>query len=341
MELKTDKLGVAVNDEFYMQLALNKAWRYQGLTYPNPAVGAVVTCNGAILAIEAHQKAGTSHAEVLALLSTYEKISQTKIAFDRFDAQKAHDFLLDLPSNFFSACSIYVTLEPCSHLGKTPSCANLLQRLALDKVFVGTKDMIEGHDNGAKNLKNVTFGVLEEQCKALLEPFYIWQSRAFVLFKIAQTSNARIGGGYLSSQASLKHVHQLREVCDTLLIGGNTVRVDRPTLDCRFTQGKAPNVKIYSKEDDFDREIPLFGVPNREVDVVSELSFLEKPSFVLVEGGEGMLNALKDKIDWILIYQTPKLSTNSLTYNTTMNLDFLHIDKKDVDMMIWSKNLGH
>jgi diaminohydroxyphosphoribosylaminopyrimidine deaminase/5-amino-6-(5-phosphoribosylamino)uracil reductase len=169
----------------------------------------------------------------------------------------------------------------------------------------------------------------------------IWQTRAFVLFKLAQTSNGRIGGGYLSCEESLKHVHQLREVCDTLLIGGNTVRVDRPTLDCRFTQGKAPSVTIYAKEDNFAREIPLFSVENREVNISNDLTFLEKPSFVLVEGGEGMLNALKEKIDWLLIYQTPKLSTNNLTYNTTMNLSFLHQSKIDVDLMIWSRQIGH
>jgi len=334
-----------MQDEFYMQLALNKAWQYQGLTYPNPAVGAVVVCNGVIIAIEAHHKAGTSHAEVLALLSAYENLSKNTIDFESSDASKAHDFLLHLPENFFSNCTIYVTLEPCSHTGKTPSCANLLKKLKLHKIFIGIKDSIKGHDNGAKNLENVTFGILEEACKALLEPFTIWQKRAFVLFKLSQTSNGRIATnsneGYLSSKASLMHVHQLRGVCSTLLIGGNTVRVDRPILDCRFADSEAPHVKIYAKEDNFDRDIALFNVVNREVDVVDNLDFLNKPSFVMVEGGEGMLNALQDNIDWMLFYQTPKLSTNTLTYNTTMNLAFLHTEKKDVDLMIWSKNLGH
>jgi len=94
----------------------------------------------------------------------------------------------------------------------------------------------------------------------------IWQKQAFVLFKLAQTTNGRIATnnneGYLSSQASLLHVHQLREVCSILLVGGNTVRVDRPTLDCRFTQGKAPDVVIFSREDTFDRDIPLFHIKN-------------------------------------------------------------------------------
>jgi len=241
-----------MNDEFYMQLALEKAWQFQGLTYPNPAVGAVIIHKREIIAIEAHQKAGTSHAEVLALLVAYEHISYKTIDFSKFDAQKAHDFLRSLPKDFFSQCTIYVTLEPCSHVGQTPSCAGLLKSLNLAKIIIGTKDTIEGHGNGAEIVgrgvlaPTITVGVLEKECKALLEPFMIWQKRAFVLFKLAQTSNARIGGGYLSSKASLTHVHQLRVACDTLLIGGNTVRVDRPTLDCRFMEAKAPDVKIYA-----------------------------------------------------------------------------------------------
>ncbi len=328
-------------DEIMMQLALNKAWEYQGLTYPNPAVGAVVTHNGKILAIEAHQKAGTSHAEVLAFVSAYETMSNQKIDFDPLNAEEAHTFLLNLPQNIFSQCTVYVTLEPCSHKGKTPSCASLLHTLNLMRTVIGIKDPIDGHDGGSRLLKNVTIGVLEEECNALLEPFMIWQNRAFVLFKLAQTSNGQIGGGYLTCKTSLKHVHKLREVCNTLFIGGNTVRVDRPTLDCRFTEGKAPNIKIYAKDDNFNRNIPLFSIDNREVEITDQLDFLNEPSFVLVEGGEGMLNALREKIDWMLIYQTPKLSRNNLTYNTTMNLQFLHQEKKDVDLMIWSRQIGH
>ena len=334
-----------MKDEFFMQLALEKAWEYQGLTYPNPTVGAVVTLDGKILSVEAHQKAGTSHAEVLALLSAYEALSQKQIDFDPANAQKAHAFLLTLPKDFFSECTIYVTLEPCSHEGKTPSCASLLQSLGLHSVVIGIHDPVEGHGGGMQKLENARVGVLKEACQALIEPFLLWQKRAFVLFKLAQTTNGRIGtdanDGYLSGKASLTHVHQLREVCDTLLIGGNTVREDRPTLDCRFVEGKAPNVKIYAKEDNFDRTIPLFGIQDREVDIVDRLDFLTQPSFVLVEGGEGMLNALKEKIDWMLLYQTPKLSTNNLTYNISMNLHFLHQGKKERDLMIWSKQIGY
>jgi len=330
------------SNEIYMQQAINKAWQYQLRTYPNPAVGCLILCNGEIVALEAHQKAGTSHAEILALLSAYESISNQKIDFDRFNSHLAHEFLYSLPKGFFSECSICVTLEPCSHIGKTPSCASLLAHIKPKKVIVALLDPIKGHDGGINRLKQedifVEVGVLQDRAKELLEPFLIWQKRAFVVFKIAQTSNGKIGGGYLSSQKSLTHVHQLRAVCDYMVIGGNTVRVDRPTLDCRFTKDIPPNIIIYSKNRDFDNSIALFNVKNRDVIITDNLDF-DRPSFILVEGGEGMMNALKNKIDWFLQYQTPKLSVHNSSYNLDLDLQFLFVDKRGVDLLLWSRVL--
>ena len=328
------------SNEIYMTQALKKAWEYQLRTYPNPAVGALILCKNEIIAVEAHQKAGTSHAEVLAFMAAYETLSGKEITFDRFDAHKAHEFLYALPKDFFSECDIYVTLEPCSHEGKTPSCASLLARLKPRKVVVATLDPIEGHDGGLARLEEqgieVEVGICEKEALELLEPFLIWQKRAFVLFKIAQTSNGKIGGGYLTCKESLTHVHQLRAVCTDMLIGGNTVRVDRPTLDCRFTGDRAPDIIIYAKEDNFDRTIPLFSVEERFVQITNVLDF-SRPSFILVEGGEGMINALKDKIDWLLQYQTPKLSSHSSSYDVDLNLEFLFQDRRGIDLMLWSK----
>jgi len=327
------------SNQIYMNQALKKAWQYQLRTYPNPAVGCLVLYNGEIVAIEAHQKAGTSHAEVLALLSAYESLSNQKIEFDRFDAGKAHEFLYSLPQGFFADATVFVTLEPCSHVGQTPSCASLLAEIKPKKVVIATLDPIKGHDGGMKRLLEqgieVEVGICEKEAFELLEPFLIWQKRAFVLFKIAQTSNGKIGGGYLSSKESLTHVHQLRSVCSQMIIGGNTVRVDRPTLDCRFTGDVAPNISIYSKTNDFDRNIPLFQVEGREVVVTDTLDF-SKPSFVLVEGGGGMMNALKENIDWLLQYQTPKFSSHSSNYDADLDLKFLFQEKKGIDLMLWS-----
>jgi len=325
-----------------MQLAIDKAWEFQGLTYPNPAVGAVVTYDNRIVSIEAHQKAGESHAEVLALIEAYKNISNQDIDFDKFNAKEAHQFLRDLPKGYFSKCEIFVTLEPCNHYGQTPSCASLLEYLNLKHIFIAIKDPIEEHSNGAKRLNNVTIGIKEREAKELIEPFLIWQERAFVLFKIAQSSNGRVStnlnNGYLSSKESLIDVHKMRGVCSKLLVGGETVRVDFPRLDCRFIEANPPDIYIYSKKNNFNRDkIPLFNIKNREVDIGDDLSFLDKPSFVIVEGGEGILKALSSKIDWILIYQTPMLSTNLSIYNIDKNLNFLKLQQNSKDIKIWSK----
>jgi diaminohydroxyphosphoribosylaminopyrimidine deaminase/5-amino-6-(5-phosphoribosylamino)uracil reductase len=336
-----------MNDEFYMQLAIDKAWEYQGLTYPNPAVGAVVTHHGQIVSIEAHQRAGTSHAEVLALVRAYEAILEDVVDFDLMDAMAAHDFLRSLPEGFFAECSIYVTLEPCAHEGRTPSCASLLAHLRLARVVIGTLDPLPGHGGGAQiagrgvPTPTVTMGVAEEACRDLIEPFLIWQERAFVLLKLAQTHNGRITGGIISSEASRTHVHRLRGVCDTLLIGGNTVRADRPILDSRLSGDRAPDAVIYSRSDEADQTISLFDVAGRNVRITDDLSWLDRPGFVLVEGGGGMLRALVGRVDWMLTYQAPKLASEQLPYNTATNLQYLHTTEVGGDLMIWSRNLGN
>lgn len=330
--------------QFFMQLAIDAAWKNQLLTYPNPAVGSVVVENGKILSIEVHKKAGSSHAEVMALMSAYEAKSGKRVSFDKDDSFASHEFLQSLPKDFFSKCSIYVTLEPCSHIGKTPPCASLLGDLNIKSVYIACKDPVAKHSGGEEYLRNlginVQCGILEHEAKELLEPFTIWQNRAFVIFKLAQSLNGRIGGKNISSLASKTHMHGIRNVCSKLLIGGSTVRIDRPILDSRLIDGKAPDIFIYSKDEKtIDKSIPIFNVKNRSVEIGDNLDFLNTPSLVMIEGGEGMLEALKDKIDWFLIYQAPTLSANKLSYNADLRLKTLHIDKKEEDIIIWSKKI--
>jgi diaminohydroxyphosphoribosylaminopyrimidine deaminase/5-amino-6-(5-phosphoribosylamino)uracil reductase len=324
----------------FLEMAINEAYKYQFLTYPNPAVGAVVVKNGAVLSIEAHKRAGTSHAEVLALLSAYEKLEEKSVDFDKNSSKEAHKFLLSLPDGYFKDCTIYVTLEPCSHIGKTPSCANLLKELKPKRVVIGALDPITSHSGGLEMLKSAGIEAINLNSKDahnLIEPFIIWQKRAFVLFKIAQSLNGQIGGGYLSSQDSLTHTHKIRDISSKLLIGGNTVRVDRPTLDARFCQGRAPDIVIYSKDKIFDKDIALFNVPNRDVQITDSLEFLNKPGFILVEGGEGMLNAMQGKIDWLLTYITPKIAPKSVGYFANLELEILHTMPSGVDVAMFSR----
>jgi diaminohydroxyphosphoribosylaminopyrimidine deaminase/5-amino-6-(5-phosphoribosylamino)uracil reductase len=328
-----------------MQAAIDAAWEYQGLTYPNPAVGCVVSKNNQILSVSAHQKAGTSHAEVLALIEAYEQMSGENINFDKFDSKLSHDFLCTLPKYFFESCTLYVTLEPCNHDGATPSCALLLIDLGIKNIFISSLDPIAGHGGGANRLEEsgctVNIGLLKTESQELLEPFLIWQNRAFVLFKLAQTMNGNISDGIISSLESRTHTHRLRSACSLMIIGGNTVRCDNPILDCRLIDKKAPDIFIYTKDESgIDKSSIIFNVPNRNIEIGDNLDFLDKPSFVLVEGGIAMLEALKDKIDWVLFYSAPVIRGGGVFATFESSLKFLHCKRTEKDLIIWSKFNG-
>lgn len=166
-----------LSSEFYMQLALDAAWKYQGLTYPNPCVGAVVLGpHGEILAIEAHQEAGKPHAEVNALKQAYVNLTHDKTILELSDSFEIHNFLITHHHNCFKECSIFVTLEPCNHVGKTPACAHLIKELALKKCVIAHKDLHVKAAGGIKTLEDagieVEVGILEQQAQDLLTPFF-------------------------------------------------------------------------------------------------------------------------------------------------------------------------
>ena len=167
---------MVIDNNFYMRLALREAWKYQGLTYPNPAVGCVIVSeHGEILAVEAHHKAGFPHAEVNALKQAYFKLTQDTSILTLEVSLDIHTYLLNNHHNIFKNCSVYTTLEPCSHIGKTPSCATLMSELGIKKIYVGALDENEIAQNGnkllEKNGSEVYTDVLKEECDALVYPF--------------------------------------------------------------------------------------------------------------------------------------------------------------------------
>ena len=196
-----------IDDKFYMNLAIDEAWKYQLLTYPNPAVGCVVVKNGELLCIEAHKHAGQSHAEVNALKSAYlKKHPKDKLKTIK-DAFKIHEYLITHHNGFFTDCDVYVTLEPCNHVGKTPSCANLLKELKPKRVIIAHEDINKEAKGGIKTLQNeninVSLGCMKEEAYDLLYPFLKWSNSSFIFYKMAQTLNGTIDGGYISSKTNL------------------------------------------------------------------------------------------------------------------------------------------
>ncbi|MEO1938602.1 MAG: bifunctional diaminohydroxyphosphoribosylaminopyrimidine deaminase/5-amino-6-(5-phosphoribosylamino)uracil reductase RibD, partial [Sulfurimonas sp.] len=208
---------MVINDSFYMRLALNEAWKYQGLTFPNPAVGCtVVGGHGEILAVEAHHKAGGPHAEVNALKQAYYKLTDDSYILALTDSADIHTHLLSNHNGIFEDAKLYTTLEPCSHYGKTPSCASLIAELGIKEVYIGSNDTNKKAANGSMLLSMnncmVYSEILKDECDVLLYPFQKILVSNFVYFKWAQRLNGTTDGGIISSIESHKHVHALRDV---------------------------------------------------------------------------------------------------------------------------------
>lgn len=313
-----------IDDNFYMRLAIDEAWKHQLLTYPNPAVGCVIVKNQRLLAVEAHKEAGMPHAEVNALKTAYLKDNPNSILKTKNSSFDIHQFLLQNHNGFFNDCEIYVTLEPCNHIGKTPSCANLLKELKPKRVIISVKDPNKQATGGSETLKNenidVTIGILEKDGLNLILPFISWQNKSCIFFKMAQTLNGSIDGK-ISSNRALAYVHTLRDKIDLLVIGGNSVRIDKPTLDTRYIQGKNPDIFIYSKNKVFDNSIPLFKIPNRKVLISDDLYKLLDYKFIMIEGVYNLLDKLKERIDFFILIISPKIRKGQNALNE-IDLDF-------------------
>lgn len=330
-----------INDNFYMKLAIDEAWKYQLLTYPNPAVGCVIVKDGKLLAIEAHKEAGMPHAEINALKAAYLKVNPNSVVKTKSSSSDIHEFFLKNHNGFFNDCDIYVTLEPCNHIGKTPSCANLLKELKPKRVIISVKDPNKTAAGGLETLINanidISIGILEEEGLNLLLPFISWQNKSCIFFKMAQTLNGSIDGK-ISGNRALAYVHTLRDKIDLLVIGGNSVRVDKPTLDARYIAGRAPDVFIYSKNKIFDNNIPLFRIPNRNVIISDDLFKLLDYKFVMIEGVYTLLDKLKERIDFLILIVNSKIKNGQNALNDIdINFEILHENYIGDDKIIFLK----
>ncbi len=213
------------NHEFYMNLAIQNAMATKGQTDPNPLVGSVIVNDNRIVGIGAHLKAGEPHAEINAL----------RMAGDKAEGG-----------------TIYVTLEPCSHHGRTGPCAEAIVRAGLKKVVVATLDpnpLVAGR--GVKILQDagieVIIGVCEEQSIKMNEVFnkYIVKNIPFVVMKSASTLDGKIATNssdskWITSAEARNDVHQLRNEIGAILVGVNTVLKDNPELTTRIPNGRNP-----------------------------------------------------------------------------------------------------
>ncbi|WP_285768225.1 bifunctional diaminohydroxyphosphoribosylaminopyrimidine deaminase/5-amino-6-(5-phosphoribosylamino)uracil reductase RibD [Peribacillus sp. SI8-4] len=215
------------DDQYYMKLALDLAASAKGKTNPNPVVGAVIVKDGVIAGTGIHRKAGEPHAEV-------------------------HAF--KMAGEYAEGATLYVTLEPCSHYGKTPPCANLVKESGVHRVVVATQDPNpEVAGRGIAILRDagiqVEVGVLEKEAQRLNERFIhnMTKNRPFVISKYAMTLDGKLAthtghSKWITGEESRHSVHVLRNEVDAILVGIGTVLADDPSLTTRLPEpgGKNP-----------------------------------------------------------------------------------------------------
>ncbi|KIL45507.1 bifunctional diaminohydroxyphosphoribosylaminopyrimidine deaminase/5-amino-6-(5-phosphoribosylamino)uracil reductase RibD [Jeotgalibacillus soli] len=216
-------------DQKWMRLAIEMAKNTMGQTSPNPAVGAVVVKDGRVIGMGAHLKPGQGHAEVNAL----------KQAGDEADG-----------------ATIYVTLEPCSHHGKTPPCADLVIERRIKRVVIGSHDPNplvagKGIEKLIKAGLEVVVGVCEEEADALNEFFFhhIRTKKPFVTLKAAMTLDGKIAtesgdSKWITSTEAREDVHLDRHLHDAILVGANTIKADNPLLTTRLPHGGISPIRI-------------------------------------------------------------------------------------------------
>jgi len=226
-------------DSFFMQKAFKLAKKGMGTTSPNPIVGSIVVKNGEIIGEGFHRKVGESHAEIIALESAGERAKEAEL---------------------------YVTLETCSHYGKTPPCVEAVIKAGVKRAVIAIQDpnpLVAGQ--GIKRLKeagiDVTVGIMKEEAMKLNEVFikYITTKRPFVIGKIAQSIDGKVAlstgeSKWITSEPARIKVHELRSWYDAVMVGIGTVLADDPLLTCRLPGKRKTQTRIII---DSTAKIPL------------------------------------------------------------------------------------
>ncbi len=339
--------------ESLLEICLNKAWEYQTLALENPSVACMVLDkHHEILSLETHKKAKTPHAEVLAAKSALKILRpHLKSDLEKLEDPKIlSDFLKTRHDNAFTDCVFLITLEPCNSYGKTPACSELLEILKPKRVVIATEEN-EAKKGGLARLQKAHIETmichnLENKAKDLLLPFRVMEQKGrFNLFKLALRMNGDYYHGKITGQKSVIFTHNQRAICETLIISGKTIRTDNPLLDARFCDSfyhnKNPNIAILSKHS-INPHSKVFSVPNRLVNIFNNPKDLPlERGFNFIEGGWGLFESLRDKIDVLLLHSHASMISeafNALALKTPFKGRLLHAQILENEALLWIEN---
>jgi len=299
-----------------MRRCLELAGLGKGWVSPNPMVGAVIVLDGKIIGEGYHQKYGAAHAEVNA-------VNQVISNYDNY-------------AELLKKATIYVSLEPCAHYGKTPPCADLIIKHQIAKVVVGCRDPFDQvNGKGIEKLEaagvEVTPGVLEDECRWFNRRFFtrVQKHRPYVILKWAQTQDGFFAPAdntrfWITGTEARKLVHQWRGEEDAILIGTKTAGIDNPQLNVRFGEGKSPKRVVIDRKlqlntnlNVFDQSVDTFVFNEVKTDVDGKNKYIGLEDFnnyvpqyilyqlylqdvqsVIIEGGAHTLNTFIDAGLW-------------------------------------------
>ena len=309
-----------MTDEIFMREALRIAKNAEGRTSPNPLVGAVVVREGKIIAEGWHRQAGTPHAEVHAL---------------------------NMADKLAKGATLYVTLEPCSHFGRTPPCANRIVEAGIKKVVVAMTDpnpKVSGR--GIEILKSagieVKVGVLEDDAKKLNEVFLKWITKKmpFVTAKFACSLDGKIATStgesqWISCEESRKFTHHLRDISDAIMVGSGTVLADNPTLTTRLENFSGKNPARIIVDSLAKTPLDFNVVCDKKAETIfamTENAPQEKISALKSRGVEIIFAGSGDKVDLkILLEKLAEREITSVLVEGGGNLHFSMLEKNLVD----------
>ena len=282
----------------FLERALDLAERGRGTTQPNPVVGAVLVRDGEVVGEGWHERKGEAHAEVNAIAAAGDRAR---------------------------GATLYVTLEPCAHLGSTPPCAQAVIDAGVAKVVVGTRDPSLDAAGGLERLRDagveteLADGELGFQARQQNEAWLTWvtKRRPFVTYKAAMTLDGRLtlpGSRWISGEESRRLVHELRAASDAVAVGMGTARADRPALTARDVgAARQPRRLAFGSgplPEGVDLEL-LSGPLEEELGRLAE----EGVQSLLLEGGPTLATAFIDAglIDKLLVFVAPKLAGSGPT----------------------------
>jgi len=301
-----------ITHEQYMQRCLQLAAKGAGSVAPNPMVGAVLVYEGRIIGEGYHQQYGGPHAELNCITHVLEAEKQ-----------------------FLQHSTMYVSLEPCAHFGKTPPCADLIVENKISHVVIGCRDSFAEVDGkGIEKLRaagiKVEVGILESECIELNKRFFTFheQLRPYIILKWAQTSDGFIAAAgsartFISTEVSNRLVHKWRSEEAAILVGTNTALQDNPSLTTRLWPGNNPLRLVIDKDLQLPASLKLFDGSaktivfnykeqsgggnliyqqlNRDEDVLQQILsslYRQQIQSLIVEGGSKLLQSFIDAGLW-------------------------------------------